>query len=270
MLTKDIIRDKVAAFVAAKDTADAGKWRTPLVGFADAKDPGFDALKTLVDAGHELPRDVLPEATIVIACFVPLTERIVRGNTHPGLASPEWAEAYEETNALLTQLNAYLISLLESEGYQAGVSKEAAVFDREAILSRWSQRHIARLAGLGTFGLNNMLITQAGCCGRLTTVVTNLDVIPDDPVTGEYCLFKRDGSCGACARRCPTGALSAKGFDRRTCYDRCLENAAVHHQYGSSYASRVGEETADSGSEVCGKCLAGLPCSIKRPSKRET
>lgn len=267
MLSKDIIKNKIAEFVLEQDnkTSLKDKWRTPLVGFADAGHSDFSKLRMIVHPKHGIPQDVLPGARVVIASFVPFTEKIVKGNASQGLASPEWAETYEETNAMLKRLNEYLISLLESKGYHAAVSKEAFVFDREEILSRWSQRHIARIAGLGTFGLNNMLITEAGCCGRIGTVVTDLDVPPDEPLPEEYCLYKRNGSCRACVRRCPAGALTAEGYDRRKCFERCLENAKVYKQYGNSYASGVGEEAADSGSEVCGKCLVNLPCSMKKP-----
>lgn len=267
MLTKSIIKNEIAKFIQEHDQESTlkNKWTTPLVGFADADHSDFPMLRAIVHPKHEMPQDVLPNARIVIAYFIPFTEKVVRGNSSPGLASPEWAQVYEETNAMFKKLNEHLISLLEAEGYQGAVSKEASVFDREAILSRWSQRHIARIAGLGTFGLNNMLITEAGCCGRISTVVTNLDVLPDEPLSTEYCLYKRDGSCGACVRRCPTGALTAEGFDRKTCFARCLENAKEHNQFGNSYAAKAGEETEDSGSEVCGKCLINLPCSMKRP-----
>jgi len=266
-LTKEKIKDEIIRFVSECDQKGplAGKWRAPLVGFADANRPEFRKLRELVDPEHEMPWEVLPGARIVLACFVPFTEKIAKGNVPEGLASPDWALCYEETNAMFPRLNEHIISLLKENGYRAAVSKEALVFDREKIMSRWSQRHIAYLAGLGTFGINNMLITEAGCCGRLCTVVTDLDIEPDQPLAEEYCLYKKTGTCGACVKRCPTGALTHEGFRREICYARCLENAKVYTQFGNSYASGAGAEIEDSGSEVCGKCLVGLPCTMKKP-----
>ena len=86
-------------------------------------------------------------------------------------------------------------------------------------MSRWSQRHVAYIAGLGAFGKNNMLITDRGCCGRFYSVVTNLDVEPDTPVEGERCLYRIDGSCGACMRKCRSKAINPGGFDRWACDD---------------------------------------------------
>lgn len=34
-------------------------------------------------------------------------------------------------------------------------------------MSEWSHRHAAYIAGLGIFGINNMLITNKGCVGRI-------------------------------------------------------------------------------------------------------
>jgi epoxyqueuosine reductase QueG len=110
-----------------------------------------------------------------------------------------------------------------------------------------------------------MLITEAGCCGRFSSVVTNLELSPEQPLETENCLYKRDGRCAACVRRCPTGALTTVGFDRQLCYARCMENARVYTGFGSSYASEPGGALVNSGSEVCGKCLISLPCSLKKP-----
>lgn len=35
---------------------------------------------------------------------------------------------------------------------------------------------------MGPFGVNNILITKVECCGRYSTIVTNLDVEPDSPL----------------------------------------------------------------------------------------
>lgn len=264
---RDLIINKIKDYIRGIDVKSTlqGKWREPLVGFADALNPGFAALKKLVHPDHDMPRDILPDASIVISYFVPFSDNIVRSNGGAGLSSPEWAQAYEETNALFPALNSHLTAVLAGRGYKAAVSTAASAFDHEALVSKWSQRHIAYLAGLGTFGLNNMLITEAGCCGRFGSVVTNLDLIPDAPLETESCLYKRDGRCRACVRRCPTEALTAEGFNRQTCYAQCLKNAQVYTQFGSSYAAEAGGTPLDSGSEVCGKCLIGLPCSMKKP-----
>ena len=77
--------------------------------------------------------------------------------------------------------------------------------------------------------------------------------------------------------KCPAGAISPDGFDRHKCYAQCLKNAAIYTEFGSSYTG-AGEQKADAercegstddrgvyGSEVCGKCIAGMPCAYRMP-----
>ena len=118
-------------------------------------------------------------------------------------------------------------------------------------MSAWSHRHVAYIAGLGTFGLNRMLITEKGCGGRIGSIVTELELAPDERIKGDHCLYLHNGSCTACLDRCPCRALQKDNFNRQKCYERLLENEARLQLEG--YA------------DVCGKCCCGLPCSVKNP-----
>ncbi|MCB6992829.1 epoxyqueuosine reductase [bacterium 210820-DFI.6.37] len=258
---REYLTDQIKAFLRDYEKNTVTKWGDPLVGFADAKK--VKTLTSVVSPSHGAPEDAVKASTIVLAYFIPFQKELAQTNTKKGLASPQWAQSYEETNAMFIKLNAFLVERLKRKGYQAAVPPEAGSFDREKLISNWSQRHIAYLAGLGSFGLNNMLITKAGCCGRISTIVTDLDVPPDEPIKEELCMYKKNGTCGLCADRCPSGALTREGYDRHKCYAVCLENARVHNGYGNSYASEAGGEIQDTGSEVCGKCVAGMPCAFR-------
>ena len=251
-----------------KRPAISTTWGVPLVGFADAYHPDILNLKKTISSTHKLPSDVLPTATIVIAYFVPFSKKLALTNVTDGeIASPEWALAYEETNAMFRNMNEYLISELSRMGYHAAISPEAATFDQNKLISNWSHRHFAKAAGLGTFGINNMLITKAGCCGRYSTIVTNLDVEPDQPLAEEYCIYKKNGHCGACVKRCHSGALTLAGYDRRKCYNVCQINAELYTEFGNSYSDETGTNPNSVGSEVCGKCVTNVPCSFFTSSK---
>ena len=235
------------------------RWGVPLLGIADSRDPGFAQLKTLIDPMHALPSDVLPDARAVVSYYIPFLPDTAAANRGGTVASPGWARAYEETNAMFAAINRTLLALLSAAGYTGAVPAQAQVFNREKIVSYWSQRHIARLAGLGTFGRNNMLITTAGCCGRFNSIVTNAPLPADSIVSGERCLNKSSGKCGACFRACPSGALTPDGFDRHKCLAACKENAKLYRAFGASYGD------AKTGSEVCGKCVCGMPCAFRIP-----
>ncbi|MBQ9015493.1 MAG: epoxyqueuosine reductase [Firmicutes bacterium] len=264
---KQTIIDFIRAYVQEYQSRDtiATSYGEPLVGFADAHHPYIQSLPQLISPTHELPQNVLPEARIIIAYFVPFTRDIAKSNRTTGiLASPEWARAYEETNALFGELNEALIRLIHEKAGLAGITPKATTFDQQRLISDWSHRHIAYAAGLGTFGINNMLLTKHGCCGRFSTVVTNLDLAPDAPADAEYCLYKKNGSCGVCVKNCPTGALTAEGYDRHKCYALCRENAKIYTQFGSSYTNEDGTGANSEGSEVCGKCVTSSPCAFWR------
>ena len=98
-------------------------------------------------------------------------------------------------------------------------------------------------------------------------MVTNLDVTPGAPLTTENCLYKREGKCGVCVRHCFSGALTTAGYDRKKCFGVCSENAAVYRDFGNSYAADAQGVILDTGSEVCGKCLVGVPCAFGKPGK---
>lgn len=260
---KDYIRQETIRFVekAGKTAVPPNIWKTPIVGFADVNHPSIRNLKKIAGEKHQMPEDVMADATVVLTYFVPFQDHISTDNKSSGLATKEWAQAYETTNAMFLRLNQHLIAVIEELGFRAKEAAEASIFYRDEVISHWSLRHFAYAAGLGNFGLNNMLITEQGCAGRVNGIVTNLNVLPDQPQQEEACLYKRKGSCGLCARACPANAITVEGFDRHLCYGQCLKNAEVHQGFGSSYC-QSGEEV---GSEVCGKCIAGMPCALKRP-----
>lgn len=255
---KKYIQQTIEQFIRNYEKNTVTKWGNPLVGFADVQCVKENI--SLIVENHGMPEDVLEDASIVIAYFVPFLKEMSDTNTVKGTASKEWAQAYEETNVLLGKINEHLISVLNEKGWKAAVHPEAGCFDRNKLISRWSHRHIAYFAGLGTFGINNMLITDKGCCGRYSTLITNIESEADSPMTEENCGYKRDGSCGACIIACPSGALTSDGFDRYKCYKICLDNAEKFTSFGSSYAE---EGTDNVGSEVCGKCIAGMPCAFR-------
>lgn len=264
---KEKITQFIIEYAAKKDSEGIIKniWKTPLVRFGDASLPEWEGLKTLIYPDHGTPKELLPTAKTVIAYFLPFREEIGNSNKTGKYASVEWAKAYEKTNAFFVELNNSLIAWLGEHGCKAVVSPYATTYDEELLVSKWSQRHIAYYCGLGTFGVNNMLITEAGCCGRVSTVVTDLDMEHDAPIAEEYCLYKKDGSCGACIKHCPVGALSGEGYDRRKCDGFCTETAALHVGYCDTPSYELPNGLV--GSNCCGKCLVGVPCTYSVPHK---
>ena len=246
---REMLQDTIQRFLDSycRDNELDSVWGRPLVGFADAKSPLFANLKNLVHPEHYMPEDILPGATVVVSYYLPFNQDLARSNISGDLASPEWAFAYALTNSIADELADTVATDVRALDFEAEAPMDYKRIDGD-IVSRWSQRHIAYIAGMGTFGMNNMIITDEGCCGRFYSIVTNMDIEPDQPITEERCLYKRDGSCGVCMKKCRSGALTPGGFDRWTC-DRYGDTARAKYM----------------GLNVCGKCIVGMPCSFRNP-----
>jgi epoxyqueuosine reductase QueG len=114
--------------------------------------------------------------------------------------------------------------------------------------------HIAYLAGMGAFGINNMLITKNGCCGRFGSILITGELSEYKHIgeVKEKCLNKLNGTCGVCQANCVAKCFGKNYFDRQKCYDQGLKNREQHKKFGHA--------------EVCGKCMVNLPCSTNEPA----
>ena len=255
-IDKQEIRQQVELRVDEVATHGPGRsfWRTPLTGFVDAGDPGLEGLRDAVSETHLLPTDLLDTAASVVVVFIPFIRDLGRENLTGVLAARSWAEAYVETNRMFGLLGEHLGQWLERRG-QVMVSLPATHnFDPDRLISDWSHRHLAVLAGLGKLGHHNLLITEQGCVGRLCSYVTDVPWAGDPASSHEACLHRAGRTCLKCVERCVGDALDETAFDRHACYAQCLENDSLHPDLGAT--------------DVCGKCLVVVPCSHVDPMAR--
>ncbi|MBP2625353.1 MAG: hypothetical protein H6Q68_64 [Firmicutes bacterium] len=248
-IRKTII-DYIKYYPADRQTSTI--WQEPLIAFAAADDILFATLKQTISPTHALPTDLLKDAQTVITYFIPFSKDTVISNANGRETSREWAVAYIETNQLILDLNIHMEVQLRQQGHYASILPATHNFDTKKLISDWSHRHVAFIAGLGKFGLNNMLITNKGCCGRVGSIATTLKLQPTLRSDRENCLYHHQGRCKKCVERCVNGALKETSFDRHLCYDRCLHNAVIFNELGLA--------------DVCGKCLVNLPCSFINPT----
>jgi len=228
----------------------ATRYREPLVGFVAADHPGFAKLRRVVEPTHMLPGDLLHGARSVVSFFLPFDPRVVDANAeHRDQVAREWAVAYVETNALIGRITAHVIERLAARGIRATAEPATHNFDPVTLASHWSHKSVAVIAGLGSFGVHHLVITDSGCAGRFGSLVIDAD-LPITPVTPkERCLYFQDGICLECVVRCPADALDENGnIDKQRCWSRCLEVAREYAHLGLA--------------EVCGKCAVG-PCSCQ-------
>ncbi len=223
------------------------------MGFAGTSDPFFPRLKEIVAPAHLEPEDLLPGAQTVISYFIPFSEEVISSNINGRFCSPEWAAAYIETNELIEALNQELKKELGKLAAEVALIPATHNFDEETLLSDWSHRHVAYIAGLGNLGLNNMMITDKGCCGRVGSLVTTLELPPSDKKDRPFCLSKAGEKCEECLSRCPVKAFNNGHFSRQVCYEFLLLNGQRFPEFMLV--------------DACGKCCVGLPCSVENPVK---
>ena len=235
-----------------RQVAEAGTltaYRDPLIGFASANDPRFRDLRAAVPS-HRLPEELLPGARTVVAFFLPFARWVVDANaSHPENVASEWATAYVETNTLIGRITTHLIEVLAARGIGAIAEPPTHNFDPGTLTSGWSHKSVAVIAGLGSFGLHRMVITDAGCAGRFGSLIIGAELPIPTTENKERCLFYHDGSCRGCIERCPVNALAADGsIDGKCCYQHLLTVAKTFEHLGVV--------------DVCGKCALG-PCALR-------
>jgi len=221
-------------------------FRMPLVGYASADDPDFAILQRTVHPTHKLPRDLLYSARSIVSFFLPFEEHVVRANAQDEeRVAREWVVAYNETNTLIERITSELIRRLSERGIESVSDPPTGNFDRDTLVSPWSHKSVAVIAGLGSFGLHQLVITDLGCAGRFGSLVVDVDLPIRKATPKERCVYFVDGSCLECVLRCPAGALDpVDGLDKQLCWERCQRNAAKLKEMGSA--------------TVCGKCAVGV------------
>jgi epoxyqueuosine reductase QueG len=233
------------------------RWKRPLAGFASVEDPLFLQLRESVRPSHALPQDLLPAGKTIMAFFLPFENNVGKANAEEGFYSARaWAVAFVETNRLIRDLGDHLKDFLEKGGHRTITTPVTHNYDQAILVSDWSHRHVAYIAGLGQFGLHRWLITEKGCCGRLGSFITEAFFPPTPRPKHELCLNFAGYECSGCLEKCMYGALFLDNFDRHACNRQLLKNDA--------YFSDL--ETSD----VCGKCGCGVPCSTGNPMAKRS
>lgn len=194
------------------------KYRTPVSGFAAAEDPLFDSLGAVIGYPVLHPRDILSDAKTVVAFFVPFDTRVIKFARHrEHYTNREWSLAYYELNILLEDTVARIVDEMTRRGIGAAREPVTENYDPVTITTNWPHKSAGYIAGLGTFGINRVIITPLGCSGRIASVVISEEIRPTKRPEGENCLYRSSGLCGACVKRCPSRSLRFNSYSRFTC-----------------------------------------------------
>ncbi|MBP1738365.1 MAG: iron-sulfur cluster-binding oxidoreductase [Deltaproteobacteria bacterium] len=253
---------------------DGGRYfDSPLVGFASADDSLFQEYKKIIGRFHFSPREIFdltfgasePHKKLsVISWVLPICEDTRKANRKadkfPALL---WSHTRYFGEPFNVKLRNHVVSLLKRKGYNAVAPTNSPHFihhrhaPKVGFTSNFSERHAAYACGLGTFGLCDGFITPKGKAMRIGTVVTDLVLTPSERPYAHHhvnCLYYFNGTCKACAARCPAGAITSKGHDKDKCFDfmHNVSSPANNAQYGVKITG-------------CGLCQTKVPCEFEIP-----
>lgn len=150
------------------------------------------------------PSKLVPGAKSVITLLLNYFPAEQQKEDAPKISKYAYGNDYHET--IREKLNEFLASIKETAGdiHGRGFVDSAPVLERT-----WAQK-----SGLGWVGKNGNLITKKnGSFFFIATLITDLELEPDDPFTRDYC-----GTCNRCVEACPTDAiLPNKTIDGSKC-----------------------------------------------------
>lgn len=280
---KETLRSAIAAAVeeaagnhfGAIGRPEQRMWAAPLIGFAAGDDPFFRFFKDDIGPFYWTPAEAfalgrpdLPshDGDLVSISLVFPQEEATRAEQRGRDREPGsfWISSRNTWEAYMASVCAGIVAALAAEGI-AAVAVDLLpelvwlTSGRYGFAARWSHRHAAFVAGLGTFGLSDGLITRKGKAMRCTTVLAKIK-LPPDPRPYEthtaWCSYHKDGSCGVCMDRCPIGALTPQGHDKIAC---------------KAYEDKLRETMIQDGRMqppymlCCGLCQTGVPCEDRAP-----
>lgn len=185
----------------------AQQWGASLFGVAD--------LRTLSKEVFLISPSILDRYPLAVAAGYHLSDAILEDiEDHP---TPLYFHHYQRINILLDSIGLLLTEAIQGLGSRAVPIAASQLVDWKNQRGHLSHKHVARAAGLGWIGRNNLLVNgRYGSRIRLVTVMTDLPLVTNAP-SKEDC-----GSCRACLAVCPAGAIAERqaDFDHHRCYEQ--------------------------------------------------
>jgi epoxyqueuosine reductase len=256
-----------------KNGSDEKAWDEPLVGFARASHPLFRQFAKDLSPFYWTPEQAFqlafPESPekaedlCIISWVLPQTATTRADQSQEKeLPAERWARSRDFGERFNCALRLHISAALTTAGYPAVAPERLPEFGiqrsgRFGIASNWSERHTAHIAGLGTFGLSDGLITPRGKAVRFGSVVARID-LPGTPHAYDnhqaWCLWYAKGTCGVCVQRCPVNAISDAGHDKDKCFNYIQKVTAPYAQ-----------KTFGTEATPCGLCQVRIPCEERIP-----
>ncbi len=192
------------------------RWGGSLFGVAD--------LRSFKKEDFLLPSSLIDQLPYAISVGFHLSDAVLEEVENQ--PTPLYFHHYQRTNILLDTLGLIVTSTIQDLGYQAMPIAASQLVDWKTQRAHLSHKHVARAAGLGWIGRNNLLVNeQFGSRIRLVTILTGIPLIVSPPSVRDC------GSCLDCVPVCPAGAIKErqKDFDHLRCYEQLRTFAKTLH-----------------------------------------
>lgn len=234
-----------------------------LVGIAST-----DGLNELTPKGYNLPKDLLPECKSTIVMALRWSDTLIDG-------LPELRSMYSRMmimmNSQLDQTLLRIAHIFTQKGHLALPVHASDPYDLSELKGILSHKHAAVQAGLGEFGLSNLLLTpQFGPRQRFAQLLTDAELNPDKPLNLNLC-EKTIPKCNfACINSCPKnfipnayqknpeimGTVVWKGQDIDKAGCSYYQDRGLPHMGRNGYSFR------------CGLCIAACPVGSEIPKRK--
>ena len=235
-----------------------------LVGIASA-----DRLNELTPEGYNSPKDILAECKSTIVIGLRWPDPLVDG-------LPEIRAMYSRMmimmNNQLDQTLLHIARFITKKGFLAMPVHASDPYDLSELKGILSHKHAAVQAGLGEFGLSNLLLTpQFGPRQRFAQVLTDAKLKPGKPLDLFLCQ-KTISECNfACIHICPRKFIP-NGYKKGRAVMKTVvwKGVNMDKQGCSYYQDRGLPHMGRNGySFRCGLCITACPVGSKT-SKRRT
>lgn len=235
-----------------------------LVGIAST-----EALNALTPEGYNRPKEILAECSSSIVVALRWSDPLVDG-------LPELRAMYSRMMIMMNnQMDQGLLRIshfLTKRGFLALPVHASDPYDLSALKGVLSHKHAAVQAGLGEFGLSNLLLTpQFGPRQRFGQILTDAELIPDKTLNANLCENTVSECHFACINICPKGVIpndyesdhgvmktvvwQGVNIDKAGC--SYYQDRGLPHMGRNGYTFR------------CGLCINACPVGSEIP-KRET
>lgn len=194
-----------------------------------------------------LPQDMSRGYGSAILIGVPLSKQYILGLRQ---TIPLKTNEFADMEHLADELAEWVAEYLKQRGFQSYAQSgennwQNGLFNTETKSSVLPHKTIARLAGLGWIGKNNLLVTERyGCAFCMCTVLTNAPIKVDEyPISDSRC-----GDCNICRDICPTSAIHGYSWTENNDRDKIVDVFSC---------------------ECCLKCLSHCPWTVRYSEQNE-